>query len=172
LTPTARPTFTEIPTNTPFVLVTNTPLVTQDPNVTPSKTVAASPTPKPTSLPFSADVKYIDSTIIHPEKDCSWAGIGGSVVDASNAPVFGMVINLKGTFNGAVVSQLSVSGTAPLYGTSGFEFVLGDTPLDSTGLLEIQLLDQGGLPLSPLIKFDTSSDCAKNLVLVQFKGAK
>ncbi|MBI3165342.1 MAG: hypothetical protein HYZ24_11725, partial [Chloroflexi bacterium] len=78
-------------------------------------------------------------------------------------------VRLSGFYNAKSKNELTVSGIAPAYGKSGFEFVLGETPIDSNGLLSIQILDQAGLPLSDSIQINTYSDCSKNLVLVKFK---
>jgi hypothetical protein len=153
-TPTLLPTYTLEPSATPFSLVT--PTITQTPTATPK-------------APFSATVTYIASTIIHQDAACNWQGIGGTVVDASNADMIRMTIRLVGFYNGKSKNELTVSSIAPAYGKSGFEFVLGTTPISSKGELYLQLLDQAGLPLSDNIYIDTFNDCSKNLVLVRLK---
>jgi hypothetical protein len=153
-TPTLVPTYTLEPSPTPFSLVT--PTITFTPTATPK-------------APFSATVTYIASTIIHQDAACNWQGIGGTVVDASNADMLRMTVSLSGTYNGKTKNELTVSSIAPAYGKSGFEFVLGTVPISSKGDLFLQLLDQSGLPLSDKIYVDTFNDCAKNLVLVRLK---
>src|ERR1043165_5785584 len=71
LTPsdTPRPTFTPIPTSTSFSLVP------------PTKTPRPSPTPTKPKAPFSGSFTLVDSTVVHPDLACNWAGIGGTVVD-------------------------------------------------------------------------------------------
>jgi len=151
---TPRPTFTPIPTNTSFSLVP------------PTKTPKPSPTPK---APFTASVTTVDSTLIHPELACNWAGIGGTVVDSNNSPIIGTVVVLRGTLNGSTVEQQTVSGINKEYGPSGFEFVLGTAPVESKKTLYVQLVDQQSIPLSDPVQITTSSDCTKNLVMVRFK---
>ena len=153
-TDTPRPTLTPIPTNTSFSLVP------------PTKTPKPSPTPK---APFSASVTQVESTIIHPELACNWAGIGGTVVDANNSPVIGVVVVLRGSLNGTTVDQPTVSGINKEYGPSGFEFVLGSAPVESNKTLYVQLVDQQNIPLSDPVQITTSTDCKKNLVMVRFK---
>jgi len=154
-TPTLLPTFTLAPSATAFSLVT------------PTITSTATDTPK---APFSAGLpQYIASTIIHPETGCTWQGIGGTIVDASNADVLRMTVSLSGTYDGKPKNELTVSSIAPAYGKSGYEFFLGKVPLSSQGDLYLQLLDQSGLPLSKKVFVDTFNDCSKNLVLVRFK---
>lgn len=153
-TPTLVPTYTLAPSSTPFSLVT------------PTTTLTPTATPK---APFSATITYIASTIIHQEDACNWQGIGGTVVDASNADMLRMTIRLAGKYNGKSKTELTVSSIAPAYGKSGYEFFLGTVPISSKGELNLQLLDQAGLPLSGVINIDTYNDCSKNLVLVRFK---
>jgi hypothetical protein len=160
LTPsnTPRPTFTPFFTNTPFSLVP------------PTRTLlppTATSTPR---APFSAiSVTTVESTVIHPELACNWAGIGGTVVDANNSPVIGTVVVLRGTLDGKTVEQQIVTGINKEYGPSGFEFVLGSTPVESNETLYVQLVDLQNIPLSEPVYVDTSSDCSENLVLVRFK---
>ena len=156
-TSTPRPTFTPISTDTPFSLV------------------PATRTPKPTNTPkapFSASVTQVESTLIHPDLACNWAGIGGTVVDANNSPVIGTVIVLRGTLNGNTVDLTTVTGINKEYGESGYEFVIGNAPIASTKTLYVQLVDLSGIPLSDKVEVSTSADCTKNLVLVRFKKNK
>lgn len=152
-TPARQPTFTIAPSPTSFSLVP------------PTKTPTPTKAPK---SPFSSSFKGIDSTIIHPELACNWQGIGGTVVDSNNADVLGMVISLTGFYNGKAKNELTVSGIAPAYGKSGFEFFLGAVPLASKGELSLQLLDQNSIPLSGVTEIDTFNDCSKNLILMRF----
>lgn len=152
-TPTLLPTFTPLPSATPFSLIP------------PTKTPVPSKTPK---APFSASFEGIKSTIIHPEFGCDWQAIGGTIVDSNNADMIGMVISLTGYYDGKMRNELTVSGIAPAYGKSGFEFFLGKTPVSSKGDLVLQLLDQNSVPLSSQIRVNTFSDCAQNLTLVRF----
>ena len=152
---TPRPTITPLPTNTPFSLVP------------PTKTPKPSPTPK---APFSApSVTQVESTVIHPDLACNWAGIGGTVVDANNSPVIGTVVVLRGTLNGSTIEQQTVSGINKEYGPAGFEFVLGTAPVESNKTLYVQLVDQQNIPLSDPVQITTSTDCSKNLVMIRFK---
>ena len=152
---TPRPTITPLPTNTPFSLVP------------PTKTPKPSATPK---APFSApSVTQVESTVIHPDLACNWAGIGGTVVDANNSPVIGTVVVLRGTLSGSTIEQQTVSGINKEYGPSGFEFVIGSAPVASNKTLYVQLVDQQNIPLSDPVQISTSTDCSKNLVMIRFK---
>lgn len=157
LTPssTPRPTFTPFSTNTPFSLIP------------PTKTPKPTNTPK---APFGAiSVSNVDSTLIHPELACNWAGIGGTVVDLNNSHVIGMVVVLRGSLDGKTIEQQTVTGINKEYGQSGYEFVLGSAPIASSKTLYVQLVDLQNIPLSEKVFVTTSTDCGKNLVLVRFK---
>ena len=156
LTPsnTPRPTFTPFFTNTPFSLVP------------PTKTPKPSATPK---APFGGTFQQVESTVIHPDLACNWAGIGGTVVDTNGSHIVGTVVVLRGTLNGSTVEQQTVTGINKEYGQSGFEFVIGNAPVESRGTLYVQLVDLQNIPLSDQVVINTSSDCTKNLVLVRFK---
>jgi hypothetical protein len=156
-TATLAPTITLQPSNTPISLVP------------PSRTPTVPPPTNTPKAPYSVSLSPIASTIIHPDLACNWTGIGGTVVDASGAPVLYRTLRLTGSFNGKPIDKLTVSGTALDYGQSGFEFELGDTPVASNKLLTLQLLDQGGLPLAENVYLVTYSDCNKNLILVRYK---
>jgi hypothetical protein len=155
-TPTLVPTITLQPSATSFSLIP------------PTKTPKATSTPK---APFSASVNAIESIIIPHLVDqaCNWQGVAGTVDDTNNSPIIGMVIRIVGTLGGRQVNLTTVSGVSPDYGKSGFEFVLGTTPLASDKTLYVQLLDQAGLPLADNVYITTYNDCKKNLVLVRFK---
>jgi hypothetical protein len=156
LTPsnTPRPTFTPFFTNTPFSLVP------------PTRTPRPTNTPK---APFGATSQQVESTVIHPDLACNWAGIGGTVVDTNGSHIVGTVVVLRGTLNGNTVEQQTVTGINKEYGQSGSEFVLGNAPVESRGTLYVQLVDLQNIPMSDKVLMNTSSDCAKNLVLVRFR---
>lgn len=161
ITDTPRSTFTPIPSNTPVRLYTET--FTPEP-----PTATATP-----EMPFEATVQQISSAIIHPETTCNWLGVGGTIEDSDKSPLLGVQVRLQGNLLGKTVDQLVISGISQAYGRSGFEFVLGDAPIPSDGeSLYIRLFDQGGLPLSDEVRFSTSAECDKNLVLVRFKKVR
>lgn len=154
-TRTPPPTWTAIFTDTPFSLVP------------PTRTPRPSNTPR---APFTAiSIQQVESTIIHPEFACNWAGVGGTVVDANNSHVIGTVVFLRGFLNGESVDLTTVTGVNKEYGPSGYEFVLGNAPVASNKTLYVQLVDLSGIPLSDPVEISTSADCSKNLVLVRFK---
>ena len=164
---TASPTLEMTPTRTPPP--TWTPIFTDTPFslVPPTRTPRPSNTPR---APFTAiSIQQVESTIIHPEFGCNWAGVGGTVVDTNNSHVIGTVVFLRGFLNGESVDLTTVTGVNKEYGPSGYEFVLGNAPVASNKTLYVQLVDLSGIPLSDRVEISTSTDCSKNLVLVRFK---
>jgi hypothetical protein len=166
---TASPTLPVTPSNTPRPTITPLPTSTSFSLVPPTKTPRPSATPTKARAPYTGSFTQVDSTVIHPELACNWAGVGGTVVDANNSPVIGIVVILRGTLNGSTVEQTTVSGINKEYGPSGFEFVLGTAPVASEETLYVQLVDQQSIPISDPVQITTSTECTKNLVMVRFK---
>lgn len=163
------PTATLLPSITPPATATPANLVPVTDTLVPTVTPTSTATPR---APFSAaSVNAIESVIIPHllNVGCNWQGVGGTVDDQNSSPIIGIVVRLAGTLDGKSIELTTVSGVSPEYGKSGFEFVLGETPVNSRDTLYVQLLDQAGLPLSDRIYFDTYSDCDRNLILVRFK---
>lgn len=171
------PTWTPEPTIAISPAATLLPTITPPATGTPASYVPETETPQPTitptpNTPFSAvSVNSIESIIIPHllNAGCDWQGVGGTVDDQNSGPIVGIVVHLEGTYDSKKVELTTVSGINPEYGKSGFEFKLGETPINSRDKVYVQLLDQAGLPLSEKVYIDTSSDCKKNLVLVRFK---
>lgn len=158
---TPLPTSTPFPSETPFSLFTPTPGVTGTPGR--GMPFVVSPgTPVGTS-----------SQTFHAESGCNWLGVAGQVFDLSGAPVSGQQVRIGGTLLGSAVDMLTLTGLTTAYGTAGFyEFVLGTKPVVSKGTLWVQLIDQGGVPMSDKVYFDTYDSCDKNLIFVNFKQVR
>jgi hypothetical protein len=163
-TPTNLPTWTPVPSFTPFVLGSVTPAF--------GTQVTASKTPISSGMPFEASLDNVGSSYYHPESGCNWMGVAGQAVDMNNSPVLYLTIHISGVLGGKFIDYYSLTGTAPNYGQAGFEFVLGDKAIASSGTVWVQLLDQQNLPLTEQIKLTTSDDCAKNLVMIRFKKVR
>ena len=85
----------------------------------------------------------------------------------------GQQVRIGGVLAGAVVDGLTLTGLTTAYGTVGFyEFPMGDEPVASQQSVWVQLIDQGGLPMSDKIYFDTFDNCDKNLIFVNFKQVR
>lgn len=181
-TPTARlvlpPTWTASPTEEPTM--TNTPNPTSSPM--PSETPFSLFTLTPTTAGNVGGMPFIvspgtpvgtSSLSFYPEAECNWLGVAGQVFDLSGSPVSGQQVRIGGILAGRPIDQLMLTGLATAYGAEGFyEFVLGDKPIASIGTLWVQLLDQGGLPMSDKIFFDTFGECENNLIFINFKQVR
>ncbi len=63
-----------------------------------------------------------------------------------------------------------MTGTSTVYGEGGFELTLGTKAVNSTNTVWVQIYDLASKPLTDKVYISTSSDCAKNLTLVNFKA--
>ena len=134
----------------------------------------------PTETPFSGyyafvlqnEIYAIESALLKPNLGCNWVGVAGQVFDLQGRPVMGVRVWLRGTYDNKRKDLYSLTLESSPYGPSGFEITLGDRPLNSTGQLSIQLLDQAGIPISDRVYFDTFEDCQKNLILINFKQVR
>jgi hypothetical protein len=180
----------ETPTDIVFSLpATWTPTATPEPSATiaspPSATLPATPTPititpsppsteppPPGGYPFQVrqgNPKAIPN-IYHPELECNWMGVGGQVIDMSNAPVIGLITRLGGKLPGVTLPEnfISLAGLALSYGRSGYEFSIAERPIASRDQLWVQLFSQAGGPLSDPIYFETYDSCEQNLIIIDF----
>lgn len=159
-TPTATPTNVFTETTTP----TGSP--TQTPTLTPSST--------PELMPFIliGEQENLSSALIRPGLGCDWLIIAGQVWDLQDAPVKGLQLHLSGALGGFIIDSFAISGSAPNYGESGYEFTLDNMRIPSDESLFVQLLDANDIPLSHPFSIQTFNDCQKNLILINFKQVR
>ena len=178
LPPTWTPTASPLPVNTSTPVPTNTPLPTQDEqsgNQGESDSGSGGDVEILGDMPVAlhdGSPQYIPVTSFHPDFGCDWMGVAGQVIDVNGAPVQGLIVEVGGKLGGKNIGNptvLQATGLATAYGEGGFEVKLSDTPIDSSGSVWIQVLDQTGLPLSEQISFFTFEDCDKNLIIIYFK---
>lgn len=174
--PTADPTSIAIlPPNTEITLV---PTITQTfaatatfiPTHTP--TFTASPTPELFPFILIGEPETMSSDLLRPSLGCGWLVIAGQVWDLQDAAVKGFALHLFGELEGFLIDQFSVTGSAPVYGESGYEFLLQNLVVNSQNSLFIQLVDENGVPYSLPYALETFNDCQKNLILVNFKQVR
>jgi hypothetical protein len=174
-TATATPTITNtpLPSGTPTETVTRTPIPpTRTPTATTTRTptpTATGPTPTPSNTRSafqftlqSGSPAYIAN--IANANGCSWFGLSGQVYDLQNRGVIGLIVHVEG----GGISFDAVTGSAPRYGTSGWEAFLGNSPVASTNTYRIQLRNGAGQPLSENIVLTTFQDCNRNQILINF----
>jgi len=113
----------------------------------------------------------LDSSIFHPDLGCSFLGVAGQAFGLEDTPIPGLRVQVTGMLDGESVDKLGLTGAASQYGAgSYFEIVLGDEPVGSNETLEIQIIDEDGLPASDAFSFSTFASCGQNLILVNFKA--
>ena len=170
-TATATATATEIASATPTLIPATATVV-----ATATATSIPSPTPTATAIPMAFDVQSgtpaFLANFVHADAACNWQGVAGQVFDSTGNSLINYIVKITGKYNGNSVSSLAVTGTVSgnPYGPGSYEIVLGTTAVDSADLLSIQVFDSTGKAVSNALKFSTSSDCTKNLVLINFKA--
>jgi hypothetical protein len=167
-------------TYAPTILPTGTTPTQVTPSNTPTKvgpTATSTPIP-PTAIPatqFSYGVQPGSPAFVpnftNATAGCDWQGIAGQVFNASGLPVINVVVKVGGTWNGTTSTLLGMgmTGASTLYGEGGYEIVLGTKAVNSTNTVWIQTYDLSGKTLSDKVYISTSSDCSKNLTMVNFK---
>jgi hypothetical protein len=130
--------------------------------------IEGTPTITVTPMPASAEITYMASTEFKPEKNCDWLGVAGKVLGVDGKPLLFQTIQLGGTLEDKPISLTTLSGTAQVYGQSGFERTISDHPIASSQTIWIQLFDNTSKPLTNRIYFDTYEGCDQNLVMINF----
>jgi hypothetical protein len=166
VTPTMVPptaTKTLAPTKTSTPIPTNTPTATVVPSATPTYT----PTP---SFAVQVGVPVYLTNFAHTDSGCNWEGIAGQVFNKYGTPIRNYIIKVSGTYNGQVVNLIGITSmtSGKPYGMKGYEIVLGNKSVHSTGLLTIQLFDPNGVAVTDPISVATYSACSKNLIIYNF----
>jgi hypothetical protein len=151
------------------------------PPIPPTPTVTFTPSPSPTQTPMntptltSRPYKIIDGSptylqnFAHRDKGCNWIGVAGQALDRKGIPISNLVVVIEGTLEGKTVDLITMTGLESAYGPAGFEQQLAEKAIDAMGTLRITLFDLTGNALSDTVRFNTYSDCKKNLILFYFK---
>ncbi|HEX7557245.1 MAG TPA: hypothetical protein VF338_11515, partial [Leptolinea sp.] len=159
-----------------IVQKTNTPeTITPATNTTSVQPTQQTPIPDENSdysFDLQAKPQNISATLFKSDRGCNWMGVAGQAFDLQGRSIPGITVQVSGTMYGKDIRFLSMTGSAAAYGTGGYEIFLSDKPADSKDQYQVRLVDQSGRGLSPKISFDTSSDCAKNLVIINFRQIK
>lgn len=158
-----------------------TETLTQMPTHLPSETLAPSLTPTTTMTPtlevfpfvLIGEPEMMSSDLIRPGLSCDYLIIAGQVWDLQDVPVTdSATIHLYGALGGFTIDRFALPGSAPVYGDSGYEFVLEGLVVNSKDSLTIRLEETNGLPISHGYSIQTYEDCQKNLILVNFKQVR
>ncbi len=158
----------------PTITHTHTPTPTIRPSATPTATPTFTPTATEKPMPFvvKGSPQALSNDLLHPELDCEALIIGGEVWDLRDKGVTGLTVHLGGTLGQYEVDFYTLTGSAEIYGESGYEFILENLRLASEDTLWIQLEDPSGLLLSSRNYLKTSASCQENLILVNFKQVR
>jgi hypothetical protein len=193
ITPTFTPSMTFTPSNTPppSFTPTYTPTVT----TTPTSVLPGIPTRTPNpndpsggggqlaqpgiviptgSAPLNQDANApfpftADPPIYQPNTNpqgCDWLSIAGTVTGLLGEPI----LNLAVEVSGEGFTEVQFTGTAPLFGASGFEVNLGSEPQAQD--FAVRILGSTGEPLSDYISVTTGSTCEENVLLLPFRQVK
>jgi hypothetical protein len=165
---------------TPTITQTFTPTITPTPTDTPTPTRTATPIPPsgtppatPTGLPFAVQPgSNILVTNFANDEGCNWMGVAGQVFDLDRAPYPGLTVHLEGQLAGQLVTVDMLTGSATRIGPAGYVFNLSDHPIASTGTLWIQIKDPAGLILSDKVFINTSDQCDKNMVFINWNQVR
>jgi len=153
---------------------TQTPRPSATPSNTPEPSITPTVDPNATQAPFSPTFILQENSPSYTEnfaneQGCDWMGIAGQVFDTGGEPTTGISIHLSGALSGQIVDLYAESGEAEIYGPSGYEFVISDTPVTSTNTLWLQVVDmESEEPLSEKMFISTYNDCTRNLILVSW----
>ncbi len=154
--PTCPPPATVAPTASPTPVPTKTPILVNTPTVSPKPYQVQPNTPS-----------YLQN-FAHLDKACNWMGVAGQAFGKTGNPVLNLVVVVDGVVSGKALDLLGLTGTARAYGPGGYELVVGDKAVVSTGPMTIQLFDLAGKPVTDAFPFNTVADCKKNLILINF----
>ena len=154
------------PTNTPA------PTHTATPEATPTDTPIPSPTPSPTaeSYPYIIrNTSQLSHVIYFPNERCEKSVfVVGQVLDYAEKDVIGYELRLTGIHGGKTLNETSKTGSMPIFGPSGFGFILPNS-VEAGDEVSIQLFDKAGRAISKKSIVDLSGECDKNLRLIRYK---
>ena len=97
-------------------------------------------------------------------------GAAGQVFDKNGKAVTNLVVSIAGNLPSTSVDMLGLTGLAKAYGDGGYEIVVSNSVVASTGTLFISFYDLSGNALTDAIPFNTKADCKKNLIIMNFKS--
>ena len=163
-----------LPTQTgPTATPTRIPPTATPTHIPPTATSTSIP---PTAVPVAQYIYAVQTgspallpNFANAAAGCSWQGIAGQVFDADGLQVKNLVVKAGGTWNAAAVNLLGMTGTSTAYGEGGYELVLGTKAVSSTNSVWVQVFDLASKPVTGKVYVSTSSDCTKNLTLLNFR---
>jgi hypothetical protein len=153
------------PTWTATITPTTPATETPEPTETPTETPTLGPGETPVSYRFEADPQSSANNFVNDE-GCNWMGVGGQVFDAGGNALVLQGVHIEGELAESHVDMDTLTGSATVFGTSGYLFTLADHPIASDGTLSVRLVDQAGLPVSDPVAIATYDVCGENLIIL------
>jgi hypothetical protein len=158
---------------TPFVQITATPggnSAAAPPLPTANQqgqiVIVATETPLPqaasTAYEFAPAQSGVDYIANPNSRACKWASIAGEVTDSSGNGLSGYRVRVTGDD----FRETVFSGSAPLFGTGGYDVQLAAEPVAQT--FRVQLLNPQGAALSDAVTVTTRATCDANVAQVDF----
>lgn len=151
---------------------TPSPTNTATPEATPTNTPMPSSTPSPTaeSYPYIIrNTSQLSHVIYFPNEKCEKSVfVVGQVLDYAEKDIIGYELRLTGIHGGQTLSETSKTGSMPIFGPSGFGFILPNS-VEAGDEVSIQLFDKAGKAISKKSIVDLSGECDKNLRLIRYK---
>ena len=157
------PAATSIPSGTP-----------EAPTVEPTATFTLEPSPTADETGGFFQIQSgspiaLDSSIFYPELGCDFLGIHGQVFGLDFAPIANLRVRVTGTLSGQPIDAVGLTGAATQYGSGAYyEIRLGDTPIASSGELQIVVENDAGANVSTPVSFSTFDSCQQNLIQINF----
>ena len=158
-----------VPVITTPIIVIEEIIATTTPSL-PEPTPTTEPTP--TAVVYDYQMQegspaYIEN-IHHLDLGDNWMGVGGQVFDNQGNPVERIVVVAAGALEGETIKVLGMTGAASQYGPGGYELVLAQRLIPSSGTITVTLFDLAGNRLSESVAIDTFDDPAKATIIVNF----
>lgn len=160
------------PSHTPAPTNTSVPTNTFTPEPTPTETPEPSPTSSPTAVSYPYIIRntsQVSHVIYFPNEQCEKSVfVVGQVLDYAEKDVIGYELRLTGIHGGKTLSETIETGSMPIFGPSGFGFILPNN-VEAGDEVSIQLFDKAGKAISKKTIVEISGECDKNLRLIRFK---
>ena len=99
-------------------------------------------------------------------------GVAGQVFDELGNEITGVKVLAGSALEGDNQQFEAITGLTLAYGPAGYEIQLAESPINSSEIFWVQIVDQNDSPLSEQIYFDTFENCTQNLILLNFVPAE
>ncbi len=104
---------------------------------------------------------------LHTESGCKWMGAAGQFFDTAGQPITGLIVAVVGNAGSQSVEAVTTTGVQSGYGPGGYEIKLADQTV--AGIFWMQAFSSNGSPLTDVVEFQLSGECAQNLALFNFR---